>query len=125
VYKNLFPEDSPSIHIGFRLEERKGKWVTVATDGSIRTATGRYLFVTRGGMIYVSRQYIGRVIGHCDISGGADVDYAGEIQFSGRKKRGQIRWWTNRSGHYKPDESDADEAGLPIGFFRQWQEVPH
>jgi filamentous hemagglutinin len=122
VYTNRFPEDTPAIRAGFRLEERAGKWVTVAPDGTTRTATGRYLFVTMGGLVFVCRQRRHEVaLSHCDLSGGDPVDYAGEIQFSGRSNRGQVRWWDNQSGHYEPQPVDANKATLPLDFFRPWR----
>ncbi len=61
-----------------------------------------------------------RVAGHIDIARGGDVAYAGEIRFgAGRGNRGQLQWWDNASGHYRPKAADAGTVSdlLPIDLF--------
>ena len=91
------------------LEKRNGKWVTVSSSGDVFNAKGRYIFVQQNGNITVGRMgvvYDSRIrAGHIDLSGGAPVDYAGEVQFSGTTNPGRLRYWTNGSGHYRPPEA--------------------
>ena len=106
----------------FRLEMRNGKWVTVSEKGAVRSASGQHIFVVaEDGTIFVSgRRPPGshQVASHADLAGGRDVMYAGEIQFSGRTSRGEIRWWNNHSGHYQPGSELAPRTGLPMDLFR-------
>ncbi|VTR99029.1 polymorphic toxin-type HINT domain-containing protein [Tuwongella immobilis] len=106
---------------GLRLEQRDGKWVTIATNGRgqevVRSATGKDDFVTVNGQIRVLRP--GDPIStHTALADKGPVDYAGEIVFSGRHNRGQIRYWDNGSGHFQPKAVDAHKAGLPMNLFR-------
>jgi len=107
---------------GYRLDWQNDRWVSVSESGVVRSATGRRIFiVTEDGTIYVSPRRIagaGRVASHADLAGGRDVLYAGEIQFSGRTNRGQIRWWNNQSGHYLPGSECAQQGGMPLDLFR-------
>src|SRR5437764_1452789 len=58
---------------------------------------------------------------HIDLARGADIEYAGEMQFgSSHRGRGQIRWWDNASGHYRPEGVYAHQAGLPVHLFRNY-----
>lgn len=97
----------------FELVYQQNKWYTVNFSGTLRTASGKYNFVTIAVKIYVHRYG-----GHLDIARGQPVQYAGEVQFSGRTNRGQLRWWNNQSGHYRPANSSAIQAELPIDKFR-------
>ncbi len=115
-YPNLIPDDVPRPAPRFRLEQRGEKWVTLnERTGTVRSATGRYTFIQEGNRIYVNRA---SRTDHIDLSRGRNVDYAGELQFSGRHARGSLRWWSNRSGHYQPSAADAPTTGLPMGSFR-------
>jgi len=84
--------------------------------GTIRSASGRYIYVQLGQYVFLAR--VNRGIGHIDLSLGLPVVYAGEIQFGGRKKRGVLRWWNNNSGHYRPDAFAAFSAMLPFDLFK-------
>jgi hypothetical protein len=46
--------------------------------------------------------------------------FAGEIQFSGRGRRGQLIWWNNASGHYLPTPEWSHQAGLPLDLYRNF-----
>ena len=102
------------------LVNRGGKWVEVSPSGKERTASGSYNFVVQDGVMYGARQAtkIGQPkVKHIDLARGGEVDYAGEVTFSGRPDRGQVRSWSNASGHYRPEPSAAPQAGLPIDTF--------
>lgn len=120
MFYNHYPEDAPNPIPIIVLREDGGKWVEVTND-STRSASGLYNFVCIGGIIYVnkaSRTFQGSPVGHIDIARGEPVDYAGEVRFAGRKKRGLLRSWNNRSGHYQPLVDEAGRAGLPMELFQ-------
>ncbi|WP_158677590.1 hypothetical protein [Chromobacterium vaccinii] len=49
--------------------------------------------------------------GHTAISRGADVYYAGEMEF----QKGSLQFWSNDSGHYKPNPEDREQISrLPV-----------
>jgi hypothetical protein len=119
LFPNLIPEDVPKKVGSFRLEMRDGKWVTVSSSGDVFTARGRYVFVTQGGKITVGRapRTMGfrQEVKHIDLSKGVPVEYAGEVEFT---QKGQVRTWSNDSGHHLPDPKFAPQAGLPMDRFR-------
>ena len=122
-YLNNNPDDVAAVtrRAGLRLEQRDGKWVTITTNSRgqevVRSATGKYDFVTVNGQTRVLRS--GDPIStHTALAGNGPVDYAGQIVFSGRSNRGQIRSWDNGSGHFTPGSADAANAGLPMNLFR-------
>jgi hypothetical protein len=125
-FPNRYPDTTWQPITRFRLEYRDGKWQTIGPRGTVRTAKGRYIFVRQGPNIWVVRARGRGVIGanparHIDLARGADVEYAGEIQFgSSHSGRGQIRWWDNASGHYRPEGVYAHQAGLPMHLFRNY-----
>jgi RHS repeat-associated protein len=118
-FPNRYPEDIPGPAKVGRLLQEDGKWFVSLPGEARRTASGRYIFVSMEGRIYVAKQpgAAGVVVGHVDISNGAPVDYAGEIFFSGRTNRGTLRGWSNASGHYQPGAEYAGQAGLPLEYF--------
>jgi RHS repeat-associated protein len=113
-FENRIPDDIPKAVPRIRLENRNGKWVTVSSSGKVRTASGRYIFVRKGSDILVAKE---NRAGHIDLAHGQKVLYAGEIQFSGRRRRGVLRKWNNQSGHYLPTAEAAHQAGLPMQSF--------
>ena len=118
-FPNLSPEDIPGpVKVG-RLVQEDGKWMVNLPGGVRRAASGRYIFVSIEGRIYVAKAggQAGNVVGHIDLSNGAPVDFAGEIRFSGRTNRGGLQGWSNASGHYKPHPDYAGQAGLPMDYF--------
>ncbi|MGH9839002.1 MAG: hypothetical protein ACREEM_09470 [Blastocatellia bacterium] len=121
-FQNLFPAESQQPAAPSVLEQRSGKWVEIRFGGKVRSATGFYDFITKDGTIYAVRVKLktgGPKIGHIDMAKGQRVQFAGEIRFSGRRNRGQIRWWNNGSGHYQPAPAAAHQAGFPIELFRE------
>jgi hypothetical protein len=75
----------------------------------------RYVFVTdQQGAIRMHPRYR-----HPVIADGKPVRYAGEADF----QHGELRWWSNASGNYKPDRRHAEQAGLPLDRFFTHEEV--
>jgi hypothetical protein len=75
----------------------------------------RYLFVrTRDGETRMHPR-----LRHPVLAQGEAVMYAGEAYF----ESGALRWWSNGSGHYRPDPEHAPQAGLPLNLFRTWDDV--
>jgi hypothetical protein len=75
----------------------------------------RYLFVrTTDGQTKMHPR-----LRHPTLAGGDPVMYAGEAYF----ESGALRWWSNGSGHYRPDPEHATQAGLPLTLFRTWDDV--
>jgi len=116
------PDDLPASYSPAELVCRDLKWKVIKGD-SEWSATGLYSFVRLNGHFYVCKANLRTDgIGHIELSRGRPVDYAGEICFAGRKKRGVLRYWNNDSGHYKPPASAAHEAQLPLELFQPRQE---
>ena len=109
TFGNL-PQDAPE-PAGSRLvilSAKDGKWTEFAPNRSpqTRTATGSYDFVVAedGGIRAVrsSSRY-----GHTEAARGGRVIWAGQIKFS---KSGQLKEWTNQSGHYLPQGGFPENA---------------
>jgi len=56
---------------------------------------------------------------HPVLADGQPVRYAGEAQF----RHGQLEWWSNASGNYRPDAKHAAQAGLPMESFFTHEQV--
>lgn len=112
------PWDLPAAYSPAELIYCNGKWRVIKGD-SEWSAAGFYNFVRLDGRFYVCKANLRTDgIGHMELSRGRAVDYAGEIRFAGRKKRGVLRYWNNESGHYRPLASAAREAHLPLDRFK-------
>jgi hypothetical protein len=97
----------------YRLVWTATGWKLVNGRGQHYTARGSYQFVRVAGIFRVSKN--GE---HVHITAGRPVEYAGQIRFGyNRSTKGQIRHWSNGSGHYKPPPSLAAQAGLPMDRF--------
>jgi len=55
---------------------------------------------------------------HPVLAEGRPVRYAGEAEF----RHGQLEWWSNASGNYRPDAGHAQQAGLPMERFVTFEE---
>ncbi|MFL1565045.1 hypothetical protein ACI77J_28245, partial [Pseudomonas sp. O64] len=115
-FKNMFPDDP--IVPGPRYELIKtdsGGFKYRLPSGEIRTPKGQYDFIQSDGKIYVAVQKNdSNVSGHVALSRGADVDFAGQVQFS---QKGGLKSWDNMSGHYQPPETAAKRVDLPQDKF--------
>ena len=115
------PAPVPVESYAVRFDGSRGKWVTVSDRGTVRSATGKFIYVVSNGVVRVSRRLVAQqAISHQDLTMGEPVDYAGEVQFSGGGgPRGMLRWWNNRSGHYLPNALAARGVGaFPQDAFR-------
>jgi hypothetical protein len=56
---------------------------------------------------------------HPVLAEGRPVLYAGEASFN----NGQLQWWSNGSGNYRPDAEHASQAGLPVDQFFTHEQV--
>ena len=56
---------------------------------------------------------------HPPLAEGKPVLYAGEASFD----NGKLAWWSNASGHYRPDDEDARQANLPMDRFYSYEQV--
>lgn len=56
---------------------------------------------------------------HPSLSQGKPVLYAGEAYFN----NGNLEWWSNGSGNYRPDAAHAKQAGLPMDHFYSYDAV--
>jgi hypothetical protein len=75
----------------------------------------RYVFVTEiDGAIRMHPTFRHQVL-----ASGQPVAYAGEAQFL----HGRLEWWSNASGHYRPDADHASQAGLPMETFFTHEQV--
>jgi hypothetical protein len=116
-FPNLYPEDIPNYIQRNELFFDGKKWRYQTPDKKVFTPNGEYNFVVQGGQIYIARQKFA-LGGHIDIGRGNNVDFAGQIRFGHNKNnKGQIKYWNNVSGHYKPSVSSASNAGLPLDLF--------
>ncbi|MBW4614023.1 MAG: hypothetical protein KME21_12260 [Desmonostoc vinosum HA7617-LM4] len=119
-FPNLYPEDIPNYIRRHELFFDGNKWRYKTFQNKVFTPNGEYNFIVQGGNIYIARQKFG-LGDHIDITKGNNVDFAGQIRFGHNKKnKGQIKYWNNASGHYKPSVNEAGNAGLPLDLF-----IPH
>lgn len=117
-YKNNRPNDFYESTPRYELRNVNGKWKTFDAYGNSFTAKGKYDFVTINNRVYVAPHNSG----HLNLARGKSVDYAGSISFGrNASSRGQIRSWSNDSGHYTPSSSNAYQANLPLNRFRPWK----
>ena len=99
IYKNRVPSDVQSWNGPTWSMQKVGEKYKDATTGW--TAKGEYVyFVTTDNQVVIAQA---TKAGHVDIAHGADVKYAGTMNFS----NGKLQSWTNDSGHYLPNAEGA------------------
>ena len=75
----------------------------------------RYIFVSQAnGDVRMHPHYR-----HPVLAEGQAVRYAGEAEF----RHGQLVWWSNASGNYRPDATYASQAGLPMECFYTHEQI--
>jgi len=118
VYPNLRPLAMPAERPNdiLTLREWQGSYGMRGAGGrGLYVPNARYLFVrTLDGQTLVHPR-----LRHAVLSRGEPVLYAGEAYF----ESGALRWWSNSSGHFRPDPEHAPQAGLPLALFRTWDDV--
>ena len=116
-FPNLYPAETPLPYPRRELFFDGTKWRALSENGTTITPNGLYNFVAQDGKTFISRGNFGRG-GHLDLSRGLDVDYAGQIRFGHGNNAGQLRFWDNASGHFKPPAGFSHQAPLPPGLFQ-------
>lgn len=120
LYPNLRPLALPELRPEdvFTLHDWHGNYGIRGKGGrGLYVPNARYLFVrTQDGQTLMHPR-----LRHAVLSRGEPVMYAGEAYF----ESGALRWWSNSSGHYRPDPDPehAPQAGLPLALFRTWDDV--
>jgi hypothetical protein len=123
TFTNLYPGDRIGLQFRARtlVQDADGRYWLQSAGGQQITPSGLYDFVRMpNGTIRVARPNTNPELStHLGLSGGNEVSYAGSIRFanSNTATRGNIRSWSNSSGHYQPPVSHAGNAGLPINLF--------
>jgi hypothetical protein len=118
LYPNLRP-------VGLAPLEKEAVFTLHEWHGSfgMRSSGGRGLYVPNSLYIFVRTQggetLMHPRLRHAALARGEPVRYAGEAYF----ESGALRWWSNASGHYRPDAGHAPQAGLPMALFRSWDDV--
>lgn len=75
----------------------------------------KYIFIRKtDGEILAHQRYR-----HPALAQGQPVLYAGEMYFD----NGRLEWWSNGSGNYRPDASNADQADLPLDQFYSFEDI--
>jgi len=75
----------------------------------------KYIFVSQAnGDVRMHPHYR-----HPVLAEGQPVRYAGEAEF----RHGQLVWWSNASGNYRPDATSASQAGLPMERFYTHEQI--
>lgn len=116
----------PNLHAGANTPiDRNNVFFLQALNGQYRARQGqgrrwfvpnlKYNFVTTmDGSILMHHRYR-----HPPLAGGKPVLYAGEAVF----ENGKLAWWSNASGHYRPDDEGARQANLPMDQFYSYDQV--
>ncbi|WP_283093916.1 hemagglutinin repeat-containing protein [Pseudomonas sp. MWU12-2345] len=114
---NLFPDDPAMPGPRYKLiQTEMGDFKYQMPNGDLRTPKGVFDFVQVDGEIRIAPpKNDPDVSGHLSLSRGADVDYAGTIQFS---QKGSLKFWDNSSGHYQPSAAGASVVKLPYDLFK-------
>lgn len=80
-----------------------------------RIPHAKYIFVSQAnGDVRLHPHYR-----HPALAEGQSVRYAGEAEF----RHGQLLWWSNASGNYRPDATYASQAGLPMERFYTHEQI--
>ncbi|WP_153712499.1 hypothetical protein [Eikenella corrodens] len=121
---NLYPGDPVVAQNTIRrlVQDSTGRYWLESGTGRLITPSGNYDFITnRTGHILVTRpnSHV-HFSTHLGLSNGQPVKYAGRIRFfnNNARNRGSIIYWDGGSGHYKPANHLAPNAGLPINLYR-------
>src|SRR5205807_963799 len=117
-YPNLHPGAVESVDSSniFRLNSFADQYrLHKVNSHGVNVPNQQYNFVrTREGEMLLHARYR-----HPSIAEGKQVLYAGEIFFN----NGQLKWWSNGSGHYQPDSDSAEQANLPMDYFFSYQQI--
>lgn len=118
IYPNLnpaaaLPVDREQV---FKLREFVGHYrMSRGREHGQYVPNSRFVFVTTtDGETLMHQRFR-----HPSLSEGKPVLYAGEAYFN----NGNLEWWSNGSGNYRPDAAHAAQAGLPMDHFYPYDAV--
>jgi hypothetical protein len=118
VYPNLNPAAAMPVDREqvFRLREFVGHYrMSRGREHGQYVPNARFVFVTTtDGQTLMHQRFR-----HPSLSEGRPVLYAGEAYFN----NGDLQWWSNGSGNYRPDAAHAAQAGLPMDYFYPYDAV--
>lgn len=98
---------------GNKLHRSSGLPANTNISATYMQGTGKEIFVMgRKGNIHMASHKLGK-FHHSSLLAGSDVAFAGEIKVV----NGEIKWLSNKSGHYKPTESQL------LSFLRHLQNM--
>jgi len=118
VYTNLNPSAAIPIEPRevFRLQDFFGNYrMQRGSERAAYVPNSKYIFVrTMGGEMLMHPRFR-----HPALAQGRPVLYAGEASFN----NGQLEWWSNGSGNYRPDSEHAGQAQLPMERFYTFEQI--
>ncbi|HWE39215.1 MAG TPA: hypothetical protein VG406_21880 [Isosphaeraceae bacterium] len=95
-----------------------GRWKTENARGVRFTAKGIYIFVVQYDRLFIAKRRAHRVtkepINHIDLAHGKMVQFAGEARFGSRRRRGMLRIWNDRTGHFYDPKRPMNPGVVPI-----------
>jgi hypothetical protein len=106
------------VKYGILYQNEMGQWRIVDNQPTARIPSGLYTYVcTKAGFIRLEPLLHGETK-HLVLSDYADeIRYAGWISFK-KDGSGDMEYWNNDSGGYKPSPYQCQQAGLPIELFQ-------
>jgi RHS repeat-associated protein len=118
LFPNLYPDDVPQSAFRRRLRMFDGAWYEHRPNGGAYRAKGRWTVVRQNDeLLGIPTE---DALGHIDVAQGLPVEFAGNMQFGGSKRAGQLLSWDNASGHYQVPADWAHQSGLPMPLFEPW-----
>lgn len=118
VYPNLNPSAAIPVEREevFRLQEFFGSYrLKRGSERGVSVPNSKYIFVRMAsGETLLHTRYR-----HPALAEGRPVYYAGEAHFN----NGQLEWWRNGSGNYRPDSDHAAQADLPMDRFYTFEQI--
>lgn len=130
LYHNRYPEDlSFSVARQALSQSTDGRWWLNRFGREPWLAEGTLIFVVQSGLLWVTpHRRLGSTclpVRHIDLAGGDPVEFAGEIRFGrGKRKRGRMVEWNDRTGHYNDPGRPMDPSvvpQLPAELYRPWE----
>lgn len=118
IYPNLNPSAAIPVERDevFRLHDFFGNYrMQRGSEHGAYVPNSKYIFVrtTTGETLLHTR------FRHPALAQGRPVLYAGEASFN----NGQLEWWSNGSGNYRPDYEHAEQAELPMERFYTFEQI--
>ena len=118
VYPNLNPSAAVPVNHEevFKLRDFFGSYrLQRGSEHGVYVPNSKYIFVRMAS----SETLLHPRFRHPALAEGRPVHYAGEAYFN----NGQLEWWSNGSGNYRPDSDHALQANLPMDRFYTFEEI--